>query len=322
MRVMAMSTAGLVWLLITVLLILPLLLGYVLSWFITENLYKGFFTRKKDAPHLRACSDPSNQTQVLMFDEGVKFLQGEKALTKDVRIVNEGLNLKGIFLDYGSKKTIVISPGRIETSSYSGYYAIPLKGQGFNLLLVDPRASGESDGEYLTVGIKESQDLIKWVQFAHDELKQEEIILYGICIGGATSLVAMGDEKCPSYVKGAIIEASYLNFKKMFANHVKAEGHPHLTVTSELPYFFKKFAGVDIKQTTPEKSIQNVHQRILFIQGEKDVYVHKEDVMTLYDNCPSTQKEIKYIPVGEHSKLRLAAKEEYDQAVFTFLQGF
>ena len=55
---------------------------------------------------------------------------------------------------------------------------------GFNVLLVDQRAHGESEGKYLTFGVNERFDCLSWASYAAERFGNDvKIYLYGISMG-------------------------------------------------------------------------------------------------------------------------------------------
>ena len=80
---------------------------------------------------------------------------------------------------------------------------------GHNLLLIDQRAHGRSQGRTITFGIQERQDLLKWTDYAIDRFGSEvNIFLFGISMGGATVLLA-SELDLPDNVKGIIADCPY-----------------------------------------------------------------------------------------------------------------
>ncbi len=80
---------------------------------------------------------------------------------------------------------------------------------GHNLLLVDERAHGRSEGRTITFGIQERWDADSWVRYAVERFGADtEIILYGISMGAATVLMAAGLD-LPENVKGIIADCPY-----------------------------------------------------------------------------------------------------------------
>ena len=299
-------------------LILPLLIGYVMSWFVTKGLYFGWFVRTNPHKYPRETPSCAEESQVKMFYEGLAFRDQEKAYLSEVSITNDGLALTGQYLDYGAKRSVIIIPGRSETSSYSFYFAPLYKNKGYNVLLIDARATGLSEGKFLTAGIKESDDLLAWANYLHTEKGQDSVVFHGICIGAATALIALAKPNLPRYLKGAVAEGSFKNFKRMFKYHVKTSHHPSISVSFELPFYFKHYAQVDILKDSPENLVKQVRLPVCFIHGKEDIFVPYQDGEELYANCGAKEKEMHVIEHGEHSKLRYYSKAEYDALVLSF----
>ena len=75
----------------------------------------------------------------------------------------DGLKLIAEYYDFGFDKTAIIMPGRRECLIYSYFYAFPYKDAGVNVLVIDQRAHGLSEGKYSTCGIFEAKDVIDWI---------------------------------------------------------------------------------------------------------------------------------------------------------------
>ena len=82
--------------------------------------------------------------------------------------------------------------------------------KGFNVLVPDLRAHGESEGEIIGMGWLDRLDLIAWIQLILDEQPNASIILHGGSMGASTIMMASG-EKLPSAVKGFILDSGYVS---------------------------------------------------------------------------------------------------------------
>ena len=76
------------------------------------------------------------------------------------------------------------------------------------LLLVDQRASGDSEGKYITFGTLERYDAVDWAHYIEDRFGSQPILLDGISMGGATVLLAAA-EPLPSSVVGILADCAY-----------------------------------------------------------------------------------------------------------------
>lgn len=121
-----------------------------------------------------------------MLDESIY----DKYDFEDVSIISkDNLTLKGHIIEpfKNSNKFIILVHG------YSANYHIHMPfvplfiKKGFNILLVDERNHGESEGKFLSYGYFESQDLNLWIDFLEKRRGKELFLgLHGQSMGGAT----------------------------------------------------------------------------------------------------------------------------------------
>jgi len=78
---------------------------------------------------------------------------------------------------------------------------------GFNILLVDQRCSGRSEGKIITFGIKESRDVVSWLDFLTTQYGEKDFYLDGISMGATTVLLATRFEL--KNVKGIIADCGF-----------------------------------------------------------------------------------------------------------------
>lgn len=287
---------------------------------IANRVYKDQLVKTEPEKWGRVCSCPENQEQQAMWESGIAWAEERKDKCTELHIVNDGLNLYGEFYRLSdSKRCVIILPGRCECLMYSYYFAPPYEAAGLNVLVIDSRAHGKSDGVYNTIGRKESEDLICWTKYITEELGMEEIYYHGICIGTASGLLAMTHKDCPSSVKGLVTEGCFTSFKETFKRHMIELKRPTFPVLQITMHLIKKHAGTDYKKVAPIKIIKKVKQRMLFLYGEKDVFSIPEKSRELFAACGSPDKKLVWFPKGGHSHLRINNTEKYDNAIVEFL---
>ena len=123
----------------------------------------------------------------------------------------DGLKLRGKF--YETKKG---APIELMMHGYRGNSRRDLCGgvtRAFalehNVLLIDQRASGESEGNVISFGINESRDALSWLEYLEERFgKETKIILTGVSMGAATVMMAI-ERGLPSTVKGILADCGY-----------------------------------------------------------------------------------------------------------------
>ena len=143
------------------------------------------------------------------FKKGIRWFADFKD-KEEIRIKSkDGLTLKGYYLknENSNGRVMILCHGYRSfpyfdfSASAKVYYE-----KGFDLLFIVHRTHLESEGKYITFGIKEHQDLLEWIAYTdkrHDG--KAKILLAGVSMGAATVMLALG-EKLPKSVKGALCD--------------------------------------------------------------------------------------------------------------------
>ena len=302
------------------LLVLGLLVSVVLTFIVAYIVYSKTLMRGKSGTWGREhCSEPGCVALETMWVRGLEWQKKNVSFTKELTITSkDGLKLVGEWFDYGFDKTVIILPGRRETLVYSYYYANPYKECGVNVLVIDQRAHGLSEGKYSTGGIKEAEDVSLWMKYMHDELGQKEIIIHGICVGTCCTSILVAKYKT-DYLKAIILDSMFITYKEIYKNHYLESGHKLFPVYYQIWMWFNFFTKCNIEDSRPDKYMDKLDLPVLFIWGTKDVYCLPEKSKILYDLCVSKEKEIAWFDGAEHSRVRLFDENRYDSLISDFL---
>lgn len=104
------------------------------------------------------------------------------------------------------KGSVVLAHG-LNGNRITGYpVARMFLDNGYNVLTYDQRNSGESEAEYMTIGLWESKDLKDCVQYLRDMDEDQIIGAWGASIGGATVGFYMGTEHADKNLSFAIMD--------------------------------------------------------------------------------------------------------------------
>lgn len=296
--------------------ILPLL-------FISIYVYRLTLVRTSLDKWGRTCSALDNKEQVEMYDKGLTWEKENYRYKKEVTITSfDNLKLVGEYFDFGYSKAVIIVQGRTESLLYCYYYAAPYKDAGYNILVVDPRAHGLSEGRYTSVGFNESNDILGWTNLLVNQYKVKEIIYHGICIGGATCLYAANSKECPDEVKGLITDGLFTTFYETYVNHMKDEHHPVFPVARIVFSILKLKTGANARKYGPINAIKEYRKPLLMIASKQDVFSLQDKTQLLFDTCPSNNKTLKFFDKGAHSHVRINQEKEYDEQIVSFLKQY
>ena len=204
--------------------------------------------------------------------------------------------------------------GRDGTFAYD--YADEYLKRGWNVLIPDLRASGLSEGEFITMGALESRDVFDWAKKIPDDAK---IVLHGVSMGAATALMAAALE--PPNLVAVVEDCGYTSAYEMFAAQVKKIfGLPEYPVMPCADWVCKFHTSVKISDAAPLAVVDKIKVPTLFIHGDADGLVPFEMMGRLYDACAAPKE--KFIVEGAgHADAKSSNPAAYFDKVFAFLNA-
>lgn len=291
----------------------------VITYPISKKVYYNNLVKSEPEKWGRVCSAPDNEEQLQMWNDGIAWAKEQGDVIREVEIEHDGLRLYGEYFDYGSDRCVIIVPGRCECLMYSYYFAPAYQKAGMNILVIDSRAHGKSDGKYSTIGVKESEDIRQWVKLLEEQFGIREIYFHGICVGTSSALFLMEKEDCPKSVKGLVTEGCYVSFRETFRTHMIADKRPLFPVLDLVMLHIWRHTGTNVYWKKPIRSVKKIKQRVLFLFGEKDIFSLPEKSKKLFAACASEDKKLVWFDKGGHSHLRINNTEKYDDTIIEFV---
>lgn len=255
---------------------------------------------------------------IRMYEIGQEWATANADKKTDVHIQRDGLNLYGEYYDFGYDRCAFILSGRTESLVYGYFFAIPYAKNGYNILVVDPRAHGLSDGKYNTVGFEESIDDIAWVDYLVKNHGIRSIVFHGICIGAAGGMLALTSGKCSDVVEGIVTEGMFPNFYESVRNHM-IELRISTFVTLDLVDLWMRHCTGHSMKFGPINVIDKLDKPLLMLHSYEDLYSTPEYAKKLYERAGSEQKKLVWFDHGRHSMLRITDTDLYDSSIADFL---
>lgn len=191
---------------------------------------------------------------------------------------------------------------------------------GRNVLIVDQRGHGKSEGHTISFGINERLDCLVWINKVIEVFGQDtKIILTGISMGAATVMMASNLD-LPSNVIGILADCGYDSPKNIIIKYIN-----DLHLPAKIFYPFVKlgaliFGHFNIEKASPIESVKEAKVPIIFIHGEKDTFVPCSMSEKLYKECIS-RKQLTIIKNAEHGISYLFEPETYVSALKEFFKN-
>ena len=187
---------------------------------------------------------------------------------------------------------------------------------GYSVLLIDFQATGETKGDRITFGWKESRDAIAAVRFIRNAEPASRVAVIGSSLGGVSTLLATP----PLKLDALILEAVYPTIEIATTNRLENYFGPLGRFAA--PLLLKQLhmrLGISANDLRPIDHITNVDCPVFIMSGEKDRTTRPEDTETLFSRAQSP-KQLWFVPKAGHVDLHKAAGAEYESRVVAFLE--
>jgi len=191
--------------------------------------------------------------------------------------------------------------------------------QGQNLLLVDQRAHGRSEGKTISFGIQERRDLLSWVHYALDRFGSDtHILLYGVSMGAATVLMASGED-LPCNVKGIVADCPYAVPEDIIVDVGKKMRFPTGFTKPFARLGARIYGGFNLNETDAIRAVKKTNVPILIIHGSDDSFVPAAMSEQVQNANPDMVRRFTF-PGAGHAMSYLVDKDRYWTVVQEFLE--
>lgn len=190
---------------------------------------------------------------------------------------------------------------------------------GQNVLVVDQRAHGESEGRVISFGIKERFDCKSWAEYVTKRFGDEsKILLYGVSMGAATVLMA-AELDLPKTVVGIVADCPYSDIGEIIRHVCRRMKLPPAVFYPLVKLGAIIFGGFNPDSASPKTAIKNTSIPIFLVHGEADSFVPtrmSEELKT----CGAGVTLIK-IPEATHGTSLLYDRETYVGELTKFIKN-
>lgn len=209
------------------------------------------------------------------------------------------------------------------TQQNSWYIAANYLAMGYEVLTPDLRAAGGSEGRYLTMGYKESEDVLLWAERIAREHPDAEILLHGVSMGAATVMMAAGDSRLSPNVVACVEDCGYTSAYDIIAYQIEQSfGLPSFPALELLDWRCERIAGFSLHRAAPGEAVQHARVPMLFIHGTRDTLVPSYMAQQLYDEAQAPAKQLLYIDGANHAAASQQDQQKYFQTIEEFVRPY
>lgn len=191
-----------------------------------------------------------------------------------------------------------------------------LRDAGYSVLLIDMQAHGETPGENITFGLKESSGVHAAIAFLRSQVKGRKVGVIGVSLGGAASL--LGDR--PVEADAVILEAVYSSIETAVKNRIAMRlGDMSQHLAPLFTWQIEPRLGISLEALSPLKAIKRLGAPVLIIAGTDDRHTRVEETRRLFHEAREP-KQLWLIEGARHQNLHAYVGDEYEKTVLQFFQ--
>ena len=201
------------------------------------------------------------------------------------------------------------------------YYAKQYYNKGYNVLILDLRGHGKSEGDYIGMGWHDRLDIIDWTNYLINKNPNSKIILHGVSMGAATAMMATG-ENLPNNIKVAIEDCGYSSIWDEFKMQLKVLFNlPEFPVLNAASAVCKIRAGYMLEEGSAVEQVRKSKTPTLFIHGDLDSFVPFEMLDIVYQ-AASCEKERLVIKGAAHAEASSVNPNLYWETIDEFIEKY
>ena len=239
---------------------------------------------------------------------------------QDVAIPGGGHAIAAWWLDAGpGTPAVLLLHGVHDDRSAMIGRAKLLRKYGFSALLIDLQGHGETPGEAITFGYRESSDVtaaLSWLRSAGSAPRKLGII--GCSMGGAATLLAQQ----PTGADALVLEAVFPRITRATENRLRMRIGPLApALTPLLLWQLPWHLHISASDLEPIRHIAEVAAPVLIVAGSSDEHTTLEESVELYAAAPEP-KSLWVVEGAKHQDFLAFDPKGYEATVVPFLQKY
>ncbi|MFN2269238.1 MAG: alpha/beta hydrolase [Anaerolineae bacterium] len=232
----------------------------------------------------------------------------------------DGLTLRGWFIPANpAKPAVIFCHGHAGSMDPDVAYVPWFHAAGFSVLMFDFRAHGRSEGNRVSLGYFERQDLLGAVDYLQGRGIMEVGVM-GFSMGGAVGITTAA--QCES-IRATVSDGGFAHLESAVVGWGLGRGAPHWLALSLARLIITVAGwrlGVRLTEADPLRWVTHIAPRaVLFVHGDRDIFVPVADVEALYARA-GEPKELWRVAEAEHRRVDRLRPEEYRKRVIDFFE--
>ncbi len=219
-----------------------------------------------------------------------------------------------------AKGTIIQCHGQNGSMDADVRQAGVLHDAGFNVLMFNFRAHGESEGNFVTFGLREQYDLLGALDYLVGAHGIEEVGVLGFSMGASTAILTAARTK---QIRSIVADGTVATLHQTLTGWLAEKNIPPV-LTGVLAWLFMAGGSVislaRLDHVNTYCWIQNIRCPVLFIHGADDTLVSTHAIREIAASAPSGSDL--WIANGcRHRRVHIKYPEQYAQKIVEWFES-
>ncbi|HEX5654150.1 MAG TPA: alpha/beta fold hydrolase [Chitinophagaceae bacterium] len=203
----------------------------------------------------------------------------------------KGLSIAGWYgpADTLARGTVIFLHGITGNKSFLIDEAHECRSWGYNVLLLDLRGHGASEGSLTSIGVRETEEL----KLAWDYIQakgEKNIYLYGVSMGAVVVARAVADWKLEP--AGVVLDMPFASLQSYLANKARTLGFPSQPFAFFTTFWIGIQRGYNGYRHQTTRYVKKLDCPVLMQWGARDGFVLRDETERIYEAIPGGNKKL------------------------------
>lgn len=199
---------------------------------------------------------------------------------------------------------VIYLHGNSSNQIEGSFLPILLYNTGISVMTIDNNGSGMSDGEYISLGYYERDDVICGIEFLKSEYKIMNIVLWGRSMGASVAAWCAANPKIG--ICGIICDSPYQSLKAIVEDLTSSSWFMYILsklFLSKVEKIVRQELQISMDDINIIKDISKARVPALFVHTYSDSFINIRQSKNLF-NAYGGQKKYLHTPAGDHATPR------------------
>jgi pimeloyl-ACP methyl ester carboxylesterase len=236
----------------------------------------------------------------------------------------DDLTLRGWYIQTGGERPTLLfvhGIGGVRSGDNAVELASMLVERGFDVLMFDLRGHGSSEGDRVSGGDHERQDVLGALDFLEGRgVALEDVGVMGFSMGAGSAVLAMAEAPA---VRALVLDSPYANASDRLSHEIGVRTvFPPWIAPVFVPgakLVARLLFDIDIGALVPERVVADLDYPLLIIHGEADTRIPVEHGIRVH-MASHTDSELWLVEGVDHVDAFLTHPEEYTERVASYFE--